>query len=106
MAEGALAMSEEDFDGAAAHFRFVRRLENEVDDAELLAIANFWAGRCLRKMGHYDDALRYTARGEEFALACGYAQMAAIMQMTRSWLAFQKGKLPMPSPSCATPRRR
>ena len=93
MAEGALAMAEEDFDRAAAHFRFVTSLENEVDDCELLAIANFWAGRCLRKMGHYDDALQYTTRGEEFALSCGYAQMAAIMQLTRSWLAFQKGKL-------------
>jgi tetratricopeptide (TPR) repeat protein len=93
MAEGAVAMSEEDFDSAAAHFRFVTSLENEVDDAELLAIANFWAGRCLRKIGHYADALHYTTRGEEFARSCGYAQMAAIMQMTRSWLAFQKGKL-------------
>src|SRR5262249_3457265 len=93
MAEGALAMSDEDFDTAAAHFRFVQSVEGEIDDAELLAIANLWTGRCLRKEGHYDDALSYTARGEELALACGYAQMAAIMQLTRSWLAFQKGKL-------------
>src|SRR4051794_15287029 len=55
MCEGALAMSDEEFDSAAVHFRFVTSLQNEVDDAELLAIANFWAGRCLRKMGHYDD---------------------------------------------------
>jgi len=93
MAEGALAMSDEDVDSAAAHFRFVQSLEGEVDDKELLAIANFWEGRCLRKMGHYDDALSYTVRGEELALECGYPQMAAIMQMSRSWLAFQKGKL-------------
>jgi tetratricopeptide (TPR) repeat protein len=93
MAEGALAMSDEDVDSAAAHFRFVESLEGEVDDPELLAIANFWAGRCLRKTGHYDEAMAYTVRGEELALACGYAQMAAIMQMSRSWLAFQKGKL-------------
>jgi tetratricopeptide (TPR) repeat protein len=93
MAEGALAMADEDFEGAVTHFRFVQSLEGEVCDKELLAIANYWAGRCLRKRGHYDDAMSYTARGEELALECGYAQMAAITQMTRSWLAFQKGKL-------------
>ena len=58
-----------------------------------VAIAHFWTGRCYRRMGHYDDALKYTERGETLALACGYPQMAAIMQATRSWLAFQKGKL-------------
>jgi tetratricopeptide (TPR) repeat protein len=93
MAEGALAMSQEDFAGAAAHFRFVQSLEEEIGDAELLAIANFWTGRCLRKTGQYDDALGYIERGEALALSCGYPQMAAIMQATRSWLAFQKGKL-------------
>jgi tetratricopeptide (TPR) repeat protein len=93
MAEGAFAMSQEDFDRAAGHFRFVQSLEEEVGDAELLAIANFWTGRCLRNTGQYDDAVGYIERGEALALSCGYAQMAAIMQATRSWLAFQKGKL-------------
>jgi tetratricopeptide (TPR) repeat protein len=93
MAEGVLAMSQEDFDRAAGHFRFVQSLEDEVGDAELLAIANFWTGRCLRKIGRYDDAAGYIERGEDLALSCGYPQMAAVMQATRSWLAFQKGKL-------------
>ncbi len=93
MAEGVIAMSGEDFDRAIDHFQLVRSLENEVADPELVAIANFWTGRCLRRTGRYDDALHYIARGEELALACGYTQMAAIMQATRSWLAFQKGKL-------------
>ena len=93
MAEGVFAMSQEDFDRAAGHFRFVQSLEEEIGDPELLAIANFWTGRCLRKTGQYDDALGYIERGEALALSCGYPQMAAIMQATRSWLAFQKGKL-------------
>jgi tetratricopeptide (TPR) repeat protein len=93
MAEGVLAMSEEDLDRATAHFRFVQSLEDEVDDTELFAIANFWTGRCLRRNGQYDDALAFTIRGEELALASGYIEMAAIMQSARSWLAFQKGKL-------------
>jgi tetratricopeptide (TPR) repeat protein len=93
MAEGALAMSQEDFEGASGHFRLVQSLEEDAGDPELLAIANFWTGRCLRKMGRYDDALNYIERGESLALGCGYPQMAAIMQASRSWLAFQKGKL-------------
>ena len=93
MAEAAVAMSREEFDRAIEHLLVVLAFEEELDDAELLAIANFWTGRCYRKMGRYDDSLKYTERGETLALACGYPQMAAIMQATRSWLAFQKGKL-------------
>ena len=86
-------MSAEDYDRAAAHFLLVQSFEEEIEDGELLAIANFWTGRCRRKAGQYDEALRYTERGENLALAQGYHQMAAIMQATRSWLAFQKGRL-------------
>jgi tetratricopeptide (TPR) repeat protein len=93
MADGVLAMGAEDFDAAFSHFRLVQSLEDEVFDQELLAVANFWAGRCLRQEGRYDDALSFTHKGESLALACGYAEMAAIMQTSRSWLAFQRGRL-------------
>ena len=87
MAEAAVAMSREEFDRAIAQLLIVLAFEEELDDTELIAIAHFWTGRCYRRMGHYDDALKYTERGETLALACGYPQMAAIMQATRSWLA-------------------
>lgn len=93
MAEGVLAMEQEDFDAAIGHFTLVQSLEEAAGDPELVAIASFWTGRCLRQMGRYDDALKYIERGEELALACGYREMAAIMQSARSWIAFQKGKL-------------
>jgi len=93
MAAGVSAMSNEDFDGAAEHFRLVLLFQEEIDDPELFAIANFWAGRCLRKRGRYNEALEYTQRGEHLALSRGYLEMAAIMQVTLSWLAFQKGRL-------------
>ena len=51
MVEGVLAMSMEDYDRAAAHFLLVQSFEDEIDDRELLAIANFWIGRCRRKTG-------------------------------------------------------
>ncbi len=92
MAEGLVAMSEEEFEQAASHLQFVQSVE-EIRDAELPAIANFWIGRCLRKQGRYDDALTYTIKGKALALELGYTKMAAVMQVLESWLLFQKGKL-------------
>jgi tetratricopeptide (TPR) repeat protein len=93
MAEAVLAMADEDFETATHCLSLVHSFENEIQDAELLAIANFWLGRCYRRTGRYAEALIYTQQGETLALACGYPQMAAVMQVTRSWLAFQRGKL-------------
>jgi len=93
MAEGLLAMREEEFDQATRHLQFVQSMEDEIPDTALLAISSFWMGRCLRKEGRYDDALSYTAKGKALALKLGYDKMAAVMQVMESWLAFQKGKL-------------
>jgi tetratricopeptide (TPR) repeat protein len=93
MAEGLVAMAEEDFERAKRHFAFVESVEEEVRDREMLAISNFWIARCLRSQGRYDDALSYTVKARELAQELGYAKMAAVMQVLESWLAFQKGKL-------------
>ena len=93
MAEGLVAMAEENFDRAIRHFAFVESVEEEVRDREMLAISNFWIGRCLRSQGRYDDALSCTVKARELAQELGYGQMAAVMQVLESWLAFQKGKL-------------
>lgn len=93
MAEGLMAMTQEEFDEAIRHLSFVESVEEEVRDREMLAIANFWIGRCLRSQGRYDDALGYTVKARELAQGLGYDKMAAVMQVLESWLAFQKGKL-------------
>ena len=93
MAEGLVAMTEEEFEKAKQHFAFVESVEEEVRDREMLAISNFWIGRCLRSQGRYDDAIVYTVKARELAQELGYAKMAAVMQVLESWLAFQKGKL-------------
>lgn len=93
MAEGLLAMIEEEIEPATRHFEFVQSVEEEIRDTELLAISNFWIGRCLRKEGRYDDSLSYTTKGKTLALERGYNKMAAVMQVLESWLLFQKGKL-------------
>jgi tetratricopeptide (TPR) repeat protein len=92
MAEGMAAMVEEAMETAIGHFDFVLSLGEELDDRFLLAIAYFWKGRCLRRRGEYDEALIYTGKGKDLAVALGYLRMAAVMQVLESWLLFQQGK--------------
>jgi tetratricopeptide (TPR) repeat protein len=76
---------------ALGHLEFVLSLEEETADQELLAIANFWKGRCLRMKGEYDQALAFAVRGRDLALKFGHPPMAAVMRVLESWLLFQKG---------------
>ena len=91
MAEGMVAMAEEEKDKAIGHLDFVLGLETETDDKELLSVANFWKGRCLRMKGEYDEALAFAVRGRDLALDLGHVPMAAVMRVLESWLFFQKG---------------
>ena len=92
MAEGLLAILEENCEGAIRHLETVLSFENEIQDQELVAIANFWIARCQRKMGRYDTALRYVIKGKEIAQQLHYPKMAAVGQVLESWLMFQEGK--------------
>ena len=91
MAAGMVAMTEESTEEAIRHFDFVLVLEEDTDDKELLAIVNFWKGRCLRMKGEYDQALVFAVKGRELAQELGHAAMAAVMRVLESWLFFQKG---------------
>src|SRR5260370_14409771 len=91
MDEGMMAMTEESTDEAIRHIDFVLDLEHETDDKELIAIANFWKGRCLRMKGEYDQALAFAVKGRNLALELGHPLMAAIMRVLESWLFYQKG---------------
>ena len=91
MAEGLVAMAEESTEEALHHFEFVLSLEQEIDDQELLSIANFWKGRCLRMKGEYDQALAFALKGRDLALKLGHAPMGAVMRVLESWLLFQRG---------------
>ena len=92
MTEGVAAMADEAEETAIRHFDFVLSLGAELDDRFLLAIVYFWKGRCLRRRGDYDEALIYTGKGRDLALALGHLRMAAEMQVLESWLLFQQGK--------------
>src|SRR5262249_28429001 len=73
------------------HFDFVLTLADEADDRAMLAIVNFWKGRCLRMKGEYDQALASAVKGRDLASELGYQSMAAVMRVLESWLYFQKG---------------
>ena len=91
MAEGMVAMAEESKEEALRHFDLVLSLDQDTDDKELLSIANFWKGRCLRMKGEYDQALAFAVKGRELAAELGHQPMAAVMRVLESWLFFQKG---------------
>jgi tetratricopeptide (TPR) repeat protein len=92
MAEGMAAMGEESMEAAIGHFDFVLGMSQELNDRFLLAIVHFWKARCLRRRGEYDEALIYTNKGKNIALALGHERMAAVMQVLEGWLLFQQGK--------------
>ncbi|HKF21408.1 MAG TPA: hypothetical protein VKE93_07560 [Candidatus Angelobacter sp.] len=92
MAEGLLALLHDRPDEALRHFDLVLSLQDEIEDKEAVAIAHFWNGRCHRKKGEYDEALKRSAAGSEMAESLGYEKMAAVMRVLESWLHFQKGR--------------
>ena len=91
MADGLVAMSEEEFAKAIKNFNTVLALENEISDKQMISIANFWMGRCLRRQGRYDDALGYVAKARDLAMQLNFPKMAAVMQVLEGWVAFQEG---------------
>lgn len=91
MAEGLLALLRDEPDMALSHFDLVLAMQNEIEDKELVSVAQFWNARCHRKKGEYDDALKHTLLGRELAAALGFDKMAAVMHVLESWLLFQKG---------------
>ncbi len=92
MAEGLVAISEEEFNKAIKCFDTVLALEQEISDKQMISIANFWMGRCLRRQGRYDDALGYVAKARELALHLKFPKMAAVMRVLEGWIAFQEGQ--------------
>lgn len=93
LAEGMLAMSDEATEQAIRHLDFLLALDDECADRELMSIAYYWKGRCLRMKGEYDQALEYAAKGKDLASRLGHETMAAVMRVLESWLCFQKGNL-------------
>ncbi len=92
LAEGLVAMAEEELDQAIAHFDLVISLAGELAGWKIPAIAHFWKARCLRKKGEYDVALEHALAGKRLAAELSLHKVAAVMSVLESWLLFQKGR--------------
>jgi tetratricopeptide (TPR) repeat protein len=92
MAEGLVAMAEEEFENAIVDFETVLSFEQELSDRQLAAIARFWLARCQRRGGRYQEALRHNAIAKHMALEQNLPRMAAVMQILEGWIAFQEGE--------------
>ena len=92
LTEGMVAMADEAIETGIQQFDFVLGLPEELNNQFLLAIAYYWKGRCLRRRGEYDEALIYTRKGRDEALALAHPRMAAVMQVLEGWILFQQGK--------------
>ena len=67
-------------------------LEEEIDCKDLVILSNYWIGRCYRRLGRYDDALRHAVKVKELALELGYNEMAAFVGVLESWAILKRGK--------------
>lgn len=92
MAEGLVAMAEEDFEKAAVDFQTVLSFEGELSDRQLASIAQFWLARCHRRVARYQEALRHNAIAIRMALEQNLPLIAAVMQILEGWIAFQEGQ--------------
>src|SRR5947209_3099510 len=93
MAEGLLALLHDEPDEALPHFDLVVSMQDEIEEKELVAIAQFWNARCHRKKGEYDESLKHAGEARKYASSLGFPKMAAVMQVLESWILFQKGHL-------------
>jgi tetratricopeptide (TPR) repeat protein len=91
-ADGVVAMFEGEFERAIRHFSVVLALGDDIQDKALVAVLNFWIGRCLRQAGRHQDALNYVIRARKLASELNYPRMSAVMQVLEAWIAFQEDR--------------
>jgi hypothetical protein len=98
MAEGFVAMCDQKDEAAIRHFQVVLAIQSEIQHApqseiqDLLTIANFWIGRCYRRLSRYRDALGYVVKAREAATASKHFKTVAVIQVLEGWILFQEGR--------------
>lgn len=92
MAEAVVATRRGDLTDALRHLDAILAISDELEDPVIVAVANLWKARCLRKAAEYDQALEIAQRGRDIATSIGRSYVAAVIQTLESWLLFQKGR--------------
>lgn len=93
MAEGFMAMYEQEDEEAIRHFEVALAIQNEISDHDLTTIANFWIARCYRRLSRYQDALRYVTRARETAMRSKHFKTVGVIEVLEGWLLFQEGRV-------------
>jgi tetratricopeptide (TPR) repeat protein len=93
MAAGFVDLCDQEDDKAIRHFELVLAIENEVQDLDLITIANFWIGRCYRRQGRYHDALSYVVNARKAATKSKHFKTVAVIQVLEGWILYQEGRL-------------
>jgi tetratricopeptide (TPR) repeat protein len=91
MAQGFVDLCRENREQGIRHFETVLSLAPEIKDKQLVAIAEFWMGRCLRQQGRYQDALPHVIRAKRMLLELKCPELAAVAQVLEGWITFQQG---------------
>ena len=92
VAQSLVDMADENFDLAIGRLEITKALEGPACFAPLVVISNYWIGKCHRKMGRYDEALRHTVKARESSLQLGHEKLAAVIRILEGWLTFKKGR--------------
>jgi tetratricopeptide (TPR) repeat protein len=91
LAEGFVAMYEQDNDAAIRHFQIVLAVENETHNQDLIGVANYWTALCYKRLARYHDAVSYVIAALEFAAKFKHLRTAAVTKVLEAWILFQEG---------------
>jgi tetratricopeptide (TPR) repeat protein len=92
MAEGMVAMKTGTLDKAIEDFEIVLKLAEGASAGEVLALSNYWMGRCLRTKGDYERALIHIRKGRAIQLERGHIHCSAAMRVLEGLILVEKGE--------------
>jgi tetratricopeptide (TPR) repeat protein len=93
VAVGFVNICDQEDQKAIRHCEVVLAIASEIADYDLMTIMNFWIGRCYRRQGRYDDALRYVVKAREIAAEFKHFKTVAVIQVLEGWVLHQQGRV-------------
>ena len=92
MAEAFYALSTDDTDGTIRTLEIVLRMDSELVDTYIRALAHLWIGRAYRGKAEYSIAYNHIVAARELVLTLSDSKcLMAVIQLQEGWLLFQRG---------------
>ncbi|MGA2648568.1 MAG: hypothetical protein ABSF15_28125 [Candidatus Sulfotelmatobacter sp.] len=92
LASGIVEMHAGRVDKAIDDLLYVLSSDKEIDDKNVLMIANYCMGRCYRNKGEYGKSGQYALAAAALASGKSLQKQRAVIQVLESWILFQQGK--------------